>query len=73
MKIVKSFQNNALARQIFEGIMIREEEVDYFLNSQEEFHQPGEIVGSFGVMNAGEVQNGARYRFEVRGTSTSRR
>ena len=68
MKIIQAYQNNPLCRQVHEGVNIREEVVDYLMNSREEFHhsreefhQPGKIGATFGVMVAEEVKNGVRY------------
>ena len=43
MKVVKSFQNDPLARQIGEGICIREMDPDKRINNKQEWNQPEDI------------------------------
>ena len=43
MEIIASFKDDALGRQVMEGVIIREEVADEILNSREEFHRPGQI------------------------------
>ena len=44
MKVLEVFKNDPLARQVMEGVKLREIKADNILNSKEEFHQPGEII-----------------------------
>ena len=44
MKVLEVLKNDPLARQVMEGVKLREIEADHIMNSKEEFHQPGEII-----------------------------
>ena len=59
MDILKGFRRNPLARQVFEGVRIRNraETSDYVLNTREEFVQPGEITPEY---SSCEVRKRAR-------------
>ena len=37
-------KNDPLARQVMEGVKLREIDADHIMNSKDEFHQPGEII-----------------------------
>ena len=44
MKVLEIFKNDPLARQVMEGVKLKEIRADHILNSKDEFHQPGEII-----------------------------
>ena len=47
MKILSSYQHDALARQCGEAIWIKEIDPNQRINNKEEFHQPGDVEISY--------------------------
>ena len=57
LDVLGTFRKNALGRQVFEGVRIRNCPAYFKLNSKEEFVQPGEVTPTY---TSAEVQKRAR-------------
>ena len=57
LDVVGSFRRNALGRQVYEGVRIRNCPAYFKLNTKNEFVQPGEVTPQY---TSAEVQSRAR-------------